>query len=268
VTGISRDDLVGFWKSSYAPAGSALVVAGDLTPDELRALAERYFGGWKGIARAGQLPAIPPSGPRRIIVVDRGAAPQTALRIGAIGVPRASLDYVPLQVMNTTLGGIFASRINLNLREVHGYTYGASSGFAFRRGPGPFLVITGVRTDVTAPALHEIFNELDRMRGQPVTDDELRLARDSVARSLPGLFETSAQTTRSVGQIFVYSLPLDYYRTLPTAIQSVSVADVHRVADEHLRPDRMTVVAVGDRARIEPELEQLRLGPVEAASAD
>jgi zinc protease len=268
LTAISRDDVVGFWKSGYAPAGAALVIAGDLTASELKALAEKYFGAWKGEARQTVLPAPPPPGARRIIVVDRGAAPQTALRIGAIGVPRANPDYVPLEVMNTTLGGIFASRINLNLREVHGYTYGASSGFAFRRGPGPFLVVTGVRTDVTAPALHEIFNELDRMRSEPVTDEELRLARDSVARSLPGGFETSAQTTRSIGQIFVYALPLDYYRTLPTTIQAVSVADVHRVARQHLRPDQMIAVAVGDRARIEPALKDLQLGTVEQGSAD
>jgi len=265
---MSHDDLVGFWKGGYLPAGAALVVAGDLTANELKALAEKHFGAWKGSAHAAVLPATPAAGPRRIIIVDRGAAPQTALRIGAVGVPRASPDYVPLQVMNTVLGGIFASRINLNLREVHGYTYGASSGFAFRRGPGPFLVVTGVRTDVTAPALREIFNELDRMRATPISDDELSLGRDSVSRSLTGLFETSAQTTRSIGQIFVYGLPLDYYRTLPAAIQSVSIADVHRVADEHLSPDRMVVVAVGDRARIEPGIEQLHLGAVEAGSAD
>jgi zinc protease len=268
LTQMSRDDLVGFWKSGYLPTGAALVVAGDLTASELKALAEKYFGAWMGSAHEAMLPAAPAAGPRKIIIVDRGAAPQTALRIGAVGLPRASPDYVPLQVMNTVLGGIFASRINLNLREVHGYTYGASSGFAFRRGPGPFLVVTGVRTDVTAPALREIFNELDRMRAAPISDDELSLGRDSVSRSLTGLFETSAQTTRSIGQIFIYALPLDYYRTLPAAIQSVSIADVRRVADEHLSPDRMVVVAVGDRARIEPEIEQLKLGTVEAGSAD
>jgi zinc protease len=260
---VTRADMEQFWKSGYVPGNAALVVSGDVTPQDLRQLAEKYFGKWSGTAVAVQLPALPPPSGRRVFVVDKPAAPQTALRVGAVGVPRSNPDYVALEVMNTELGGLFSSRINMNLREQHGYTYGSRSYFAYRRGPGPFYVSTSVRADATAPAVHEIFKEIERMRATPVSDDELRLARDSFARSLPGLFETTAQSVGSVGELYVYNLPLDYYGTLPASIDKIGAADVQRVARQYLTPEQMTVVAVGDRKLIAPGLVNLKLGPVE-----
>ncbi len=265
---ITRADLEQFWKAGYVPGNTALVVSGDVTLDDLRQLAQRYFGKWSGTAASVQLPALPAAEGRRVIVVDKPGAPQTALRIGEVGVPRSSPDYVPLEVMNTELGGLFSSRINMNLREKHGYTYGANSRFLYRRGPGPFYVSTSVRADATAPAVREIFNELERMRATTVSDDELALARDSFARSLPGLFETSADAVGSIGQIYVYGLPLDYYGTLPASIDKVGAADVQRVAQQYLTPERMAVVAVGDRKLIAPGLVSLKLGPVELRDFD
>jgi zinc protease len=265
---ITRDDLVGFWKAGYVPQNSALVVAGDITADEIKSLAQKYFGQWTGSAGKAATPTVDSKLERRIVVVDRGKAPQTALRIGEIGVPRANPDYVAIEVMNTALGGLFSSRINMNLREKNGYTYGARSQFAFRRGPGPFLVGTGVRTDVTAPAVREIFTELGRMRTEPLSAEELLLSKDSFERSLPGLFETTPQSASSFAQLFVYNLPLDYYSSLPATIQAVSAADVQRVASKYLTPEKMVVVAVGDRSSIEPALKKLNLGPVETRSID
>jgi zinc protease len=265
---IARSDLEQFWKAGYVPGNAALVVSGDITAADLRRLAEKYFGRWSGTAAGVQLPAPPAASGRSVIIVDKPGAPQTALRVGEVGVPRSSPDYVPLEVMNTELGGLFSSRINMNLREQHGYTYGARSYFAYRRGPGPFIIGTSVRADVTAPAVREIFNEIERMRATPITDDELQTARDSFARSLPGLFETSADSVGSVGQIYVYGLPLDYYGALPAAIDKVGIADVQRVAQQYLTPDRMTVVAVGDRRLIAPGLVNLKLGPVELRDFD
>jgi len=261
---LSREDLLAFWRRGYTPANSALVLAGDLTQEQARSLAEKHFGTWSGSASTQRLPAARAAEARRIIIVDRGSSPQTALRLGEIGVPRASPDYVPLSIMNTALGGIFTSRINLNLRERHGYTYGASSAFVFRRGPGPFLIGAGVRTDATAPAVKEIFNELGRIRAEDLSPQELALAKDALARSLPGEFETNAEAARSIGSLFVYDLPLDYYGTLPQSIQAVTAGEVHRVANQYLQPDRIVVVAVGDRSRIEPELKALDLGTVES----
>lgn len=261
--GISRDEMLKFWKEHYVPESSALVVAGDLTEAELRALAEKYFDKWTGKATSVAAPPGVPVAARRIIIVDKPGSPQTQLRIGHVGLERSTPDYVPVDVMNTELGGLFSSRINLNLREEHGYTYGAGSSFIFRRGPGPFFVASGVRTDVTAPAVQEVFKEIERMRDTQVTTDELRLAKDSSSRSLPGLFETTPQSASSIGQLFVYNLPLGYYRTLPAQIDAVSAADVQRMAQKHLKPESMVVVLVGDRAKIEAEIEKLKLGPIE-----
>jgi zinc protease len=265
---ISRDDLHRFWQTGYTPGNAALVVSGDITLAALRIFAEQHFGQWAGNAQSVKLPAAPAATARRILVIDKPGAPQTALRVGQIGVARSSPDYVPLEVMNMTLGGLISSRINMNLREQHGYTYGAYSGFAFRRGPGPFYVGSGVRTDVTAPAVREVFNELQRMRDTMVTEDEIRTARDAFARSLPGEFETTAESVGSIAQIFVYGLPLDYYSTLPASINQVTAADVHRVAMQYLQPERMTVVAAGDKAKIMPALVDLQLGKVELRDFD
>jgi zinc protease len=260
---ITRDDMMNFWKTGYVPENAALVVAGDISEREVRALAEKYFGKWAGKGTQTTVPDAAASASRRLIIVDKPGSPQTVLRVGQVGVARSNPDYVPIQVMNTGLGGLFSSRINMNLREKNGYTYGAFSSFVFRRGAGPFFTGGSVRTDVTAPATREIFNELERMRASEMTADELTTAKDAFARSLPGLFETTAQTVGSLSQLFVYNLPLDYYRRLPAQINAVTAADIRRAAEKYLSPNNMVIVAVGDRSKIEQELKKLNLGAVE-----
>ena len=260
---ITRDLLTRFYQSGYTAANSALVVAGDITESELCALAGKYFGEWTTTGSVPEVPAAAGNGARRIVIVEKPDSPQTILRIGHVGTSRSNPDYVAIDVMNTALGGLFSSRINLNLREKHGYTYGASSGFLFRRGAGPFIIGTSVRTDVTAPAVAEIFLELERMRESEIADEELATAKDSISRSLPGLFETTPEAASSIGQLFVHQLPLDYYHDLPEQIECISAAEVHRVARAYLKPENAVIVAVGDRSRIQPELEKLNLGPVE-----
>jgi zinc protease len=245
------------------PENSALVVAGDISEAEVRALAEKYFGKWSGKASKASVPDASLSAGRRLIIVDKPGSPQTVLRVGQVGVPRSNPDYVPIQVMNTGLGGLFSSRINMNLREKNGYTYGAFSTFVFRRGAGPFYTGGSVRTDVTAPATREIFNELERIRTGDMTADELKTAKDAFARSLPGLFETTAQTVGTLSQLFVYNLPPDYYRQLPSRIDAVTVAEIRRVAEKYLTPTSMVIVAVGDRSKIEEEMKKLNLGAIE-----
>jgi len=264
---ISRDDLSRFWQAGYRPGIAALIVSGDITEPELRAFAVRDFGAWSGTATppAPVQAAQVESG--KLLVVDRPGAPQTALRLGLVAVPRSTPDYVPLEVLNGTLGGLFTSRINLNLREQHGYTYGAQSGFGFRRGPGPFVVQTSVRTDATAPAVREIFKEIRGVRDAAISPAELALSKDSFSRSLPGLFETAAQSSASSAELFVYGLPLDYFSGLPARIRAVTTADVQRVARRYLDPRRLVVVSVGDRAAIEAGLRALDFGPVEIRTA-
>lgn len=265
---ITRDELVRFWKNGYSPAVAALIVAGDLSQDELRNLAARHFGSWSGVGNDVAPPPVKSRPSRRIVIVDKPASPQTSLRVGQIGIARANPDYMATSVMNAALGGLFSSRINLNLREKHGYTYGASSSFVYRRGRGPFLIGTSVRTDVTAPAVAEILSEIDRMRNTDILPEELTTAKDSIARSLPGLFETTPQAASTIGQLFVHHLPLDYFRGLPVEIDVLSVADVRRVAEKYLQPEELIVVAVGDQAKIRAQLEHLQFGPVQCLDLD
>jgi zinc protease len=263
VRSITRDELWSFWKRGFVPQNAALVVAGDIHTADLRRIAEACFGSWTG-EPFDSAPPGPEADPKRAIyVVDKPGAPQTSLAIATVGAPRSSPDYVSLEVLNMVFGGEFVSRINMNLREEHGYTYGAHSSFAFRRGAGPFSASAGVRTDVTAPALVELFREVDRIRETEVSSDELKLAKDSWALSLAGDFETTGAIAATEGGLFLYALPLNYYAGLTERIDAVSAAEVQRLAQKYLDPQSMIVVAVGDRARIVPELQKLDLGPVE-----
>ncbi len=176
--------------------------------------------------------------------------------MATFGVPRSSPDYVPVRVMNTILGGMFASRINMNLREEHGYTYGANSQFPFWRSGGPFSVATGVRTDVTAPAVHEVMNELKRMGETRVTPQELTLAKDAITLQLPALFETNDRTAGSLSTLFTHGLPLNYYSNLSEQISVVDAQAVQDVAKKYLLLDKFVVVAVGDRSKIGEGLEK------------
>ena len=151
----------------------------------------------------------------------------------------------------------------MNLREKNGFTYGAFSEFLFDRGDGPFLAGARVRTDVTGPAARELFVELNRMRTDPATDDELRLAKENALRSLPGNFETVADTAQLMSEIFTYGLPVNYYQTLPRQYEEVTAAEVEKAAEDHVHPANLILVAVGDQAKIQPQLEKLNLGPIE-----
>ena len=198
-----------------------------------------------------------------MVIVDKPGAPQTALEAFGIGVPADSPDLQTLQVMNYMLGGSFASRINMNLREVHGYTYGANSDYQNYRAGGLFVAGGLVRTDVTGPAAKELMGEIRKFPSNPPTEAELNEAKVARIQSLPGQFETSSAIARSMTSIFLYDRPLDYYATLPAKYEAVTAADVERVAKEDVYPDQLIIVAAGDRAKIEPQLKDAGLGPVE-----
>ncbi len=268
VKAMSRADMLAFWKERFVPNNAALVVAGDITMPELRALAEKAFGAWeRGSPSRSQLGA-PSMTAARVVIVDKPGSPQTQMRVAGIGAERSSPDFRPLQVMNMALGGLFSSRINMNLREAHGYTYGASSQFTFRRAPGPFQVAAGIRTDVTAPAVAEVFKEILSMAQKPMTADELQRAKDSMAYSLPGAFESSANAVGNFSNVFVYDLGLDYYSRYAAQVNAVTVDQAAAVARKYLVTEKMVVIAVGDRSKIEVPLRELGLGPVEIWDAD
>ncbi len=260
---ITREDLTASWKQTFAPSNAALVLAGDITEAQARKLAEKYFGEWKGPRFAAPIPETPQPPSPAVLISDRPGSPQTALLAVGLGAPRTTPDYVPLTIMNAALGGLFSSRLNMNLREKHGYTYGGTSRFDFRRGAGYYFAGGFIRTDATGPATQEIFNELKRMRDTDIGADELKLAKDFYAHSLIGRFETTGQLAGTFGSLFVYGLPTDYYQKLPAAIEAVSATDVRRVAEKYIDPAHTFVVAVGDREKIELELKKLDVGAVQ-----
>jgi predicted Zn-dependent peptidase len=182
-------------------------------------------------------------------------------------VPYATKDRESIVVMNAILGGMFSSRINMNLREKNAYTYGARSYFAMRHGAGPFLVGGSVHAEKTVPAIKEVFNELEGLRRDGPTEDELALAKESIRLAMPGRFETAGDVASAVADLVVYDLPLDDFEKRLARIDAVTAADVKRVAGEYLKADAMTVVVVGGKATLAPQLETLGLGPFEERDA-
>jgi zinc protease len=268
VRDITREDLAGFWRENYVPSNAALVVSGDITRDELKALAEARFLGWPRAEAAPAEPGAPSTTRARLVLVDKPGTPQTALRVSSIAAARKTPDYPALEVMNAALGGLFSSRINNNLREQKGYSYGIFSSFRYDRTPGPFSIAGSVRTDVTGPAVAEIFKEVRAMREQPMKPDELASARDSQLLSLPALFETNETVGATLSELFVFGLPDDYYQLLPAQFAAVTAQQAMQAARKYLVPERMVVVAVGDRAKIAPQLGALKLGPAEVRDSD
>jgi len=194
--------------------------------------------------------------------VDKPGAAQSVFRIGLVGTSRATPDYFALAVLNTILGGSFTSRLNQNLRETHGYTYGASSQFAMRRMAGPFLAASSVVTAKTDSSLIQFMYELRRIRDEAVPPDELAKAKAFITLGLPGEFETTAGTAAQVRELLLYGLPLDYYASYIPRIGAVTAEDVQRVARQYLDPDHLAIVVVGDRSRIASGLDALHEGPV------
>lgn len=264
---MTADRLRAFWQQNFVPNNAALVVAGGITMSELRPLAEKAFGGWQRGTPARPALTAPATVASKVVIVDRPGAPQTQLRVAMIGAARSAADFRPAQVMNTAFGGLFSSRINMNLREKNGYTYGASSQFSFRKAPGPFQVASGVRTDVTGAAAAEMIKELQGMAAAAMPAEELKRAKDSLAYSLPGAFETSVGTAASLANIYTYDLGLDYYATYAESVYAVTADQTLAAARKYLVPDRFVVVAIGDRSKIEADLKKLNL-PIEIRGAD
>jgi len=268
IKAITREDMLHFWQKNYFPDDAALVVTGNIKLAALKPLLEKDFGAWKPGKSAPAALGMPETTDAKLIFVDRPGAPQTTLAAFSMGLARSTPDYAPVEVMNTDLGGLFSSRINMNLREEHGYTYGAQSFFVYHRAPGPFVAGGDIRTDVTAPATTELLRELKRMRDTQMTAEELHLAKDSIARSLPGRFERGTDAAASFAELFTFDLPLDYYSTLPDRINAVTAEQAQAVAQKYILPEKMIVLAIGDRAKIEEDMKKLNLGKVEIRDTD
>ena len=266
-TAMTVADLKSFYSAHYQPTNAHLLVVGDVTSATVVPALEKAFGSWKGAGAVTQ-PALPTAtrpAARQIYLVDKPGAAQSQIRIGSVGVARSTADYYVIDVMNTILGGSFSSRLNQNLREEHGYTYGASSYFDMRRSAGPFLAAAGVQTDKTVESLQEFFKELDGMR-TPVPANELARGKSLEALSYPSAFETTEQMADRLAELVVYGLPESTLGDYVPKIQAVGAADVQRAATQYLPADRFVVVVVGDLSKIEQLIRSANLGPVSVLS--
>lgn len=265
--GMTLREVAAFHRQVYAPSRFTVIAAGDRPHDELASLVERAFGNWTAPDAAGvpdptdvPRPAVP-SG--RVALVHRAGAQQSELRIGHVAVARSTPDYHALLVCNMVLGGQFVSRINMNLREDKGYTYGARTSFDFRRGAGPFVLSASVESASTADAVREAISELRAIRGErPVTRQELETGRAALTRGYPRNFETAEQISRSAAQLALYGLSDDYFSTFVPKVMAVDEAEVTRVAAAHIDPTRLLTVIVGDREKLVADLPGLNLGVV------
>lgn len=262
---ITRDDLVAYHAARLEPSHVTISVAGSVTKATVLPALEKAFGSWKTGEQklpAATLDAKRPEKSPRVLLIDRPDAPQSSMMFVALGVPRTNPDYDAITVMNTILGGQFSSRLNLNLREAHAYTYGAGSRFDFRHGAGPFSAGGEIVREKTGAAAKEILAELARLRDEKVTAEELADAKSTLIDSLPARFETAGATAGSFAGIATYGLPLDEFATRPARWSKVTAEDVQRVAKQYLLADEFVVVVVGDAAVVKTQLEELKLGDV------
>ncbi len=259
VRAVSASDVRAFYSTHFVPNNAALIVVGDVTMNEIAGQLEKAFAGWK----RGQLPesriADAPARDRaQIYLVDRPGAAQSVINIGSVGVARSTPDYFALQVLNTMLGGQFMSRVNLNLREDKGYSYGARTAFDFRRAAGPFTASAGVQTAVTKQSVVEFLKELRGIRGEiPITEAELTTAKQSLILGYPRGFETPAQIAARLSDVVQYGLPDDYFNNYIANVGKVTAADVNRVANATINPGNLAILVVGDRKVIEPALRTI-----------
>jgi predicted Zn-dependent peptidase len=275
---ISVEDVRAFHADAIRPSASTLIAVGDCEHDDIVRFAASAFGDWGSDIAAGSVAqpfraadderlAFEPGEstaamlPTRLAVIDRPGAPQSELRIGHVAVSRSTPDYHALLVANAILGGQFVSRINLNLREDKGFTYGARTAFEFRRMPGPFVLQVGVQTAATADAIHECFAEFAGMRGdRPATAEELTLGVATLTRGYARNFETADQIARGVMQLALYDLADDYFAAFVPLVERVTCDEVTRVMRHHLDPDRLTTLVVGDAGAVAGGFSRLHLG--------
>lgn len=261
-------DLKSFYNTWFHPNNATLIVVGDLTKEKLLPKLEAAFGKWKKAdVPKLKVEPVPQVAERKVFIVDKPGAAQSEIRIGRIGVERMTSDYYALVVMNTILGGSFTSRLNNNLRETHGYTYGAGSRFDFRPSPGPFTASAAVQTNVTDSSLVQFMIELKGIL-EPVSETDLSRAKNFCTLRYPENFETVGQITGQLSDLAVFSLPDAYFNNYVKNIMAVTAQDVNRVAKKYIDPDKVDILIVGDRSKIEQGVAALNLGPIQNMTID
>ncbi|MCB9645644.1 MAG: insulinase family protein [Deltaproteobacteria bacterium] len=261
VDALTLDDVKAQYAKIMGPKHSALVVAGDLSLADAQALAEKHFGAWAPeAAPPPTVPEVKAALRKTVTLVDKPGAAQTMMVVGRPLFARGHKDEYALTLANEVFGGTFSARLNMDLREAKGYTYGASSQAAFRTGAGVFIAYSALRADVTAPGLKETMAQLADMKKKPPTEQELAMARSGLIRSLPGQFETTGAVAGGAASLFIYGLPLDHFATLGARYEAVSLDAVRKAAATYLAPATMQILLVGDRASTEKPVKALKLG--------
>jgi predicted Zn-dependent peptidase len=262
IKSLTVGDLMSFYKTHFFPNNSTLIIVGDVNPAQIEGKVAGLFGKWeRGITPSYQLTDAPKASGTTIYLIDKPSAAQSSFRIGSIGVPRSTRDYFALNVMNTILGGSFTSRLNQNLRETHGYTYGARSSFDMRRGAGPFTASAEIVAAKTDSGLIEFMKELNAIR-DTVPATELFQTKRYLQLGLPADFETTQQIATALIPVALYNLPLDYYNNYVQNIEAITQVDVQRVAREYINPISLAIVIVGDRKSVEAGLKAVNVGPI------
>jgi zinc protease len=261
---LTRAEAAAFHDAHYLPAGAWLCAAGDVTLDGVAALAEQLFAGWSG---APAPPRAPEPSPRfdatTIILADRPGSVQSEVRVGHVGMPRTAEDYFPVTVMNAVLGGVFSSRLNLNLREKLGYTYGASSSMLMRRLPGTFTISAAIQSEGTAHSVSEMLREMRVMQDDLVPESEIQDAAGYLAGTFPLALQTTDGLAGKLSTLAVYGFPDDYFNSYARRLLEVTPDQVRDAARRRLMPDRAAVVVVGDAQQLRGPLEELGIGPVQ-----
>ena len=269
VNALTREAVVAYHETFVRPSNAFVVAAGDVDAEAFVAQIEAIFGNW---VDAPLPPRSPLPAPQRqgtaIHIVDRPGSGQSEVRIGTVGAPRVTPDHFALVVMNTIFGGAFTSRLNMNLRQERGYTYGAGSSFGFRREAGPFVASTAVSTDATEDTVRQVLHEMARLRNEMVPADELERARSYIALGFPRTFETSADIAGHVAEIESYGLGDAWFDDYIRRIREVTADDVMRVARTYVDPTQVAIVIAGDRATIEAPLRSLDVGPVHVRAVE
>ena len=259
----TSDDLRKFYDSYYRPNNATLIVVGDVSLNDLTAKLEKGLADWRaGDVKVNPVPAPKPVEKMRVYLIDKPDAAQSEIRIGYPSLARSTPDFFAVQLLNRMLGGQFTSRINLNLREKHGYTYGARSNFQMQKGVGPFTASSGVVTAKTDSSLIEFMHELNLMHDKGMTEEELAYAKKGAIGNFALTFETPAQIANSLANIVVYNLPEDYYRNYLLNLDAVKLDEIQNVAKKYLDTSHMAVVVVGDLAKIKEGVVKLNLGEV------
>jgi zinc protease len=265
IKAIQRDDLVSYYRNNYFPNNSAIVIAGDLTIEEAKAKVEKAFGSWKqGNVESKSIPEPPQIAKTLVYIVDKPEAPQSMVVLGQPFIKRDDPDYETLTLINNALGGKFTSRINMNLREDKGYSYGASSAFLALRSLGPFYAAAPVQTNSTKESIVELLKEVRELGStRPLTQQEIEDSKNNITKRYPQNFQTLSGIATQLSNIYLYNLPDDEWSQYLTKIAAVTPDSAANAAKEHLKQDGILIVVVGDRKKIEPAIKELNLGEIQ-----